>query len=140
MGRRLLAAGWRTLLAFLLLGLVLEALHGFKIGWYLDLANETRRLLFRLAHAHGALLSVLAILYALGLGVFPEIAPGRARAVSRLLVASIVLLPGGFFLGGLVIHQGDPGLGIVLAPIGALTLIVAVALSPPRRGRSPGDG
>ena len=57
-----------------------------------------------------------------------------------LLVASIVLLPGGFFLGGLVIHQGDPGLGIVLAPIGAITLILAVALSPPRRGRAPGDG
>ncbi len=35
--------GWWSLLVFLLLGLVLETLHGFKIGWYLDVSNSIRR-------------------------------------------------------------------------------------------------
>lgn len=126
-GRGALAWGWRALLVFVVLGVVLETLHGFKIGWYLDATSETRRLLWRLAHAHGALLSVLTILYALGLASLGEVAPGRARLVTRLLRAGTVLLAGGFFLGGLVIHDGDPGLGIVLAPVGAVLVVVAVA-------------
>ena len=51
--RRHLRAGWWALGFYLLLGLVLEAFHATKAGLYLDVGNETRRLLFRLAHAHG---------------------------------------------------------------------------------------
>jgi hypothetical protein len=36
-------------------------------------------------------------------------------------------LPGGFFLGGLWVIPPDPGLGIVLVPIGGLLLVAAVA-------------
>ena len=127
--RRLLTVGWRALLVFVVLGLALEALHAFKVGWYLDVTSETRRLLWRLAHAHGALLSVLAILYAAVLAAFGDVPQARARLVARTLVAALVLLPSGFFLGGLVVHQGDPGLGIVLAPAGAIALVVAVVVA-----------
>jgi hypothetical protein len=58
---RNLRFGWWSLLVFLSLGAVLEALHGFKIGWYVDVGNETRRLMFTLAQAHGTLLALVNI-------------------------------------------------------------------------------
>ena len=58
---RNLRFGWWALLFFLSLGAVLETLQGFKIGWYLDVGNETRRLMFTLAHAHGTLLALVNI-------------------------------------------------------------------------------
>lgn len=51
--RRHLRFGWWSLLFFLTFGLGLETLHGLKVGWYLDVENETRRLMWTLAHAHG---------------------------------------------------------------------------------------
>ena len=48
---------------------------------------------------------------------------------SACLVLAGVLLPGGFLLGGLVIHQGDPGIGVFLTPIGGLLLFAAVAIT-----------
>jgi len=39
------------------------------------------------------------------------------------------LMPAGFFLGGLFIYSGDPGLGILLVPAGGLLLVVAVFLT-----------
>jgi hypothetical protein len=49
------------------------------------------------------------------------------KLVGRLLRSATLLIPGGFFLGGTWIHAGDPGVGIVLVPVGALLLVVAVA-------------
>ena len=40
LSRHHLRFGWWSLLVFLSLGIALETLHGFKIGWYLDVANE----------------------------------------------------------------------------------------------------
>ena len=57
--RRHLRFGWWTLLLFLSLGLVLEALHAFKASGYLSVAHETRRLMWTLAHAHGTLLGII---------------------------------------------------------------------------------
>ena len=37
-----------------------------------------------------------------------------------------MLLPAGFLLGGLVIHDGDPGIGVLLVPVGALLLLYGV--------------
>src|SRR5882672_2928007 len=62
--RRHLKVGWWALLVFLTAGLVLEALHGFKIGAYLNVSNETRRLMWTLAHAHGALLGLVNLGFA----------------------------------------------------------------------------
>jgi len=113
--------GWWSLLAYLTLGIFLEILHGFKVGWYLDVGNETRRLMFTLAHAHGVLLALVNI--AAGLTVRSVPGFDLVRTASLSLLWSAVLLPGGFFLGGVRTHDGDPGLGIVLVPIGALLLL-----------------
>ncbi len=118
--------GWWSLLVFLTLGLVLEAMHGFKVRWYLDVTNETRRLLWRLAHAHGTLLGLLNLAFAGSLAILPRRPDRWKRIASRCLVGASVLMPSGFFLGGFVIYEGDPGLGILLLPIGAILLFVAV--------------
>lgn len=126
LARRHLRFGWWSLLAYLSMGIVLEVFHGFKVGWYLDVSNETRRLMWTLAHAHGTLLALVHLAFFATLRAM-ESAEGRPlRWASGGLVASSVLLPGGFFLGGLIIHQGDPGLGILLVPVGAMTLLAAV--------------
>ncbi|MEI6107047.1 MAG: hypothetical protein WCR49_08530 [Opitutae bacterium] len=121
---RHLRFGWWALLVSLALGVVLETLHGFKLGWYLDVGHEMRRLMFTLAHAHGTLLALVNIAAGLTLRAVPGFAL-IPRASWSLLWGS-VLLPAGFFLGGLVIHDGDPGLGIVLAPVGALLVLYGV--------------
>lgn len=59
-----LRVGWWSLLVFLTLGLALEALHGFKLGWRLDVSNQTRPLTWTLAHAHGTLLATVNIAFA----------------------------------------------------------------------------
>lgn len=123
--RRHLRFGWWSLLVFLTLGLVLEALHGFKIGAYLDPANTTRRLMWTLAHAHGTLLALVNIAFGVTLAVLPTAAPSKRLASGWLLAASL-LMPLGFFLGGLVTYGGDPSPGIALAAVGGLMLFVAV--------------
>jgi uncharacterized membrane protein len=121
---RNLRFGWWSLLVFLSLGGALETLHGFKIGWYVDVGNETRRLMFTLAHAHGTLLALINIaagLTALKVDRF-ELRP----SVSFALIWAAILLPAGFFLGGIVIYDGDPGLGVWLVPVGAILLFYSV--------------
>ena len=122
-----LRRGWVVILAFATLGFALEVLHGFKIGWYLDVATETRRSMFTLAHAHGTLLGLLHVAFAVTVERCDE-ARGLGTA-GRLLDAATILLPTGFLLGGIWIHGGDPGAGIVLVPIGAITLIGSIVLT-----------
>ena len=123
--RRHLRFGWSAVLVFALVGLTLETLHGFKVRWYLDASNETRRLMWTLAHAHGTLFGMLNVLYALTVAGTAERAPHPLT--SRSLIAAGVLLPAGFFLGGLAPYGGDPAPGILLVPIGALLLIAGLA-------------
>jgi hypothetical protein len=116
--------GWIWIAAFSVLGLLLEVLHGLKVGLYLDAGNETRRLMWTLAHAHGTLLGVLHIAFAATLRQVTE--PGAKLVMaSRALSLAGVLLPLGFFLGGIAVHGGDPGLGVALVPLGALALVGA---------------
>jgi membrane protein DedA with SNARE-associated domain len=121
---RNLRFGWWSLLVFLSLGAALETLHGFKIGWYVDVGNETRRLMFTLAHAHGTLLALVNI--AAGLTGRNVDRFSLRPSVSFALIWAAILLPAGFFLGGIVIYDGDPGLGVWLVPIGALLLFYSV--------------
>lgn len=123
--RRHERVGWTSLALFTGLGLVLELLHAFKVGLYLGAGAETRRLLWTLAHAHGALLGLVHLAFAAQSArlALPERAAGQ---VSSLLVAATVLLPGGFFAGGVVVHGTDPGLGVLLAPLGAVALVAAL--------------
>jgi Na+-driven multidrug efflux pump len=130
---RTLRTGWLLLAVSLPLGVTLEALHGFKVQAYL--ASEMRRELWRLAHAHGTLLGILCL-------VFVAVAERHVAApirpsVARLLRWGAVLMPLGFFLGGVLNSEGDPSFGILLVPIGALLLVVAlVRCAIPRSSRS----
>jgi uncharacterized membrane protein len=121
---RNLRFGWWSLLVFLSLGGVLETLHGFKIGWYVDVGNETRRLMFTLAHAHGTLLALINI--AAGLTARKVDRFELRPSVSFALIWAAILLPAGFFLGGIAIYDGDPGLGVWLVPVGAILLFYSV--------------
>lgn len=127
-----LAVGWWSLLLFLTIGFGLELLHGFKAMVYLDLGHEMRRLMWRLGHAHGALLSLVHIAFAftltaVGLGrVERAAAPSPLRLASRCFTAALVLLPGGFLGAGVVLVRGEPNAAVLLAPLGAVLLFVAV--------------
>src|SRR6267154_1377691 len=94
---RNLRFGWWSLLVFLSLGGALETLHGFKIGWYVDVGNEMRRLMFTLAHAHGTLLALLNI--AAGLTARSVERFELRPSISFALIWAAILLPAGFFLG-----------------------------------------
>ena len=120
--------GWSLLLVFLTLGLFLEALHGFKTAFYLDASSETRRLMWTLAHTHGTLLSLVHLAFAAYLNTRVDWPLGRLKLASRSLMGGSILLPVSFFLSGLYIYDGDPGLFIYLAPFGALLLFVSVFL------------
>src|SRR5687768_16544512 len=83
-------------------------------------------MMWRLAHAHGALLGVVHILFGLHVQSAGDAGLPRAGLISTSLIGAAVLLPAGFFLGGVVFYSGDPGLGIVLVPPGAILLLVAL--------------
>ena len=124
--RRHVRFGWWSLLVFATMGLTLEALHGLKVAAYLDVSNDTRRLMWTLAHAHGTLLSLLHVIVGMSVRVFPEMGARHRPFVSRALMGASVLLPGGFLLGGIGFYGGDPGVGVFLVPVGAAALILAV--------------
>jgi hypothetical protein len=120
--------GWIGLLVFLSLGATLETLHGFKVGAYLDLAHRVRREMWTLAHAHGTMLALVQIAFAVGITTFGRWTPARLKLASFLLLDAAVLIPLGFFLGGITHGEADPSLGILLVPLGAVALFTAVAL------------
>ena len=120
-----LRVGWTALLLFATLGTLLELLHAFKVPWYLGVASESRRLMWTLGHAHGTALGLVNLALAAVCHLLPRPVPGAASAS---LVAGTILIPGGFFAGGLFVHGGDPGLGVVLVPPGALLVLAALAL------------
>ena len=103
-------------------------MHGFKLTVYLDVANETRRLMWTLAHAHGTLLGLVHIAFAVTAPGLPALTFRQQDTVSKALIGASVLLPGGFFLGGIRFYAGDPGVGIILVPPGALLLLLAAFL------------
>ena len=123
--RRHLIFGWWALAGFALLGIALEALHGFKVHWFLDPGYETRRLLWRLAHAHGTLLSLVHLGFAAAIPLAWTKDDRGLRFASTSLLLAGLLLPLGFFLGGVRIYGGDPGPGILLSPLGAVCLVIA---------------
>jgi len=126
--RRHHVIGWWALLVFLTLGIVLETLHAFKVGFYLDPAHRLRRLLWTLAHAHGTLLALVHIVFAAGLVHFGRWTERRLKLASFLLIDALLLLPAGFFLGGIGHSEVDPSPGVLLVPLGGLLLLIAVAL------------
>ena len=120
-----LRVGAAALFGFAVLGVVLESLHAFKTTSYLGVGGETRRLLFTLAHAHGVGLGLVNLALAAALPLLPGRLPAAASAC---LVAGTLLVPAGFFAGGLYARGGDPGMGALLVPVGALLVLVALGL------------
>ena len=127
--RRQLRFGWWSLLCFLSLGIFLESLHGFKVEWYLDVSTSTRRHMWTLAHAHGTILSILNLVFGTFINLLPSWTNSSRNLASSFLMAAGLILPMGFFLGGSFIYAGDPGLGILLVPLGAIFLLIAVLLT-----------
>ncbi len=126
---RHLRFGWWTLLLFLSVGIALEVMHGFQVGFYLDVSNKTRRLMWTLAHTHGTLLSLIHIAFGLTLQILPSENVRLQRFASPSLIGASILFPAGFFLGGVVNYASDPGYGILLVPVGAALLFLAVLLT-----------
>jgi len=119
-----------TLVVFTAGGLVLEGLHGFKAGLYLDVGNETRRLMWTLAHAHGTLFGLLHIAYGAVVAARGNEALKRHKLTTACLRAATVMLPGGFALGGVWTYGSDPGLAtVILAPIGGLLMLAALVFA-----------
>jgi hypothetical protein len=124
-----LRVGWLGLALFAALGTGLEALHAWKSFDYLGVGNETRRLMWTLAHAHGVGLSLIQIAFGATAAIARELPEALVQRASRLLHGAFVLMPAGFLLGGVVTYGGDPSLGIVLVPLGALLLLAALCLT-----------
>lgn len=115
--------GWAGLFTWLAFGTALELLHGFKTPTYLE--DAMRRELWTLAHFHGAMLSVVNVVY-VRWSDNPTLSPAARRSASVALRAGSALLPLGFLLGGVAHYEGDPSLGIFLAPLGAVCVLFAV--------------
>ena len=114
------------MLLFAGLGAVLETLHGLNIGFYVDSGHQWRRLLWTLAHAHGTLLALMHVAFAAGLPSLGQWTERRLKLASFLLTDALLVLPLGFFLGGLGHTEVDPAPGVLLVPIGAAFLLAAV--------------
>jgi len=108
-------------------GLLLEGLIAFRVPTYL-LDNVTREM-FRLAHAHGTLLSLVLIVIGL-CWRSGFIAPPRLAKLAFQI--GVVLMPVGFLLGGIGHYETDPSPMVFLAPLGGVLVIfgiVACAIS-----------
>jgi hypothetical protein len=120
--------GWTGLLVFAGLGLSLEMLHGVKASFLLDPEFHLRREMWRLAHAHGTLLSLVQLAFSSALAR-GRLTQGRAPLASAFLRGALVLLPAGFFLGGVAPSESDPWIGIWLVPVGAGVLLLGLAIT-----------
>jgi hypothetical protein len=130
LARRHQVWGWRLLAFFMTGGLLLESMHGFKIGFYLDPNNTLRRELWTLAHAHGTLVALVQLLFSQTIARRWWTSWERVRLCSFLYFGAVVFLPGGFFLGGLMpYNNSDPWVGIWWVPLGALFLIIAALVT-----------
>ncbi len=136
MMRRHLRIGYWALALFVTLGLALEALHAFKVGAYLDVESETRRLMWRLAHAHGTLLALIHVAYALTVRAAPSCSKPIA---SGGLTAALILIPGGFFAGGVSVHGGDPSPAVLLVPAGFVALVISLVAVARAASEKEGD-
>lgn len=111
---------WFGLAFWMSLGLLLEGLIAFRSPAYLQ--DPIRREMFRLAHAHGTLFSVLLIITQLWLSHAKQSVPAMAELPLRV---GTVLMPVGFALGGIWHSATDPGIGVFLAPVGGVLVIFA---------------
>jgi len=120
-GRTHARFGWTLFLISILLGAVLETLEGFRYGPMVS--DPWKQRLWSLAHFHGAALGLLNLVY-VPWAKEEGLSKGAQRLASRALIAGCTLMPLGFWLGGFGHFEGDPSLGILLAPVGAALIVV----------------
>jgi len=114
----MICQGWISLAAWIVFGLLIEGLIGFRTPALLD--DSVRRDMFRLAHAHGTLLNLVLIAAAI-CARLDLIRFGRLTSLG--LRIAVILLPIGFLLAGMWHFKDDPGVAILLVPLGALLLL-----------------
>jgi hypothetical protein len=102
-------------------GLLLEGLIAFRIPDYLS--DPITREMFRLAHAHGTLLSL--ILVVVGLASRAEFISAPKIADWMLRIGSVAM-PLGFLLGGVGNSANDPSPLVFIAPVGGVMLIFGI--------------
>lgn len=127
----LIRQAWISLALWIAFGILLEGFNAFRSPAFLD--DAVRREMFRLAHAHGTLLNLVLLAAAICARLDMIRLGPKTSAGMR---AAVVLLPAGFFFGGLWHFKDEPGLGILLVPIGAVLLLVSalyISLTLPRR-------
>lgn len=117
----MLKQGFISLACWMTFGFLLEGLIGYKIPAYLN--DNLRRELFRLAHTHGTLFSIVLIVVAICLKL--NLLKANNQSQIALRVGSVVM-PAGFLLGGVWHYESDPGFLIWLSPIGALIVIFGI--------------
>lgn len=118
--------GWTSLLVWAGLGFGLEAAHGLKLAVYLE--DDLARMLLRLGHAHGVGLSLVVLAYSVAAVPAMESEPGRTPLPGRLLRVAAMLMPLGFALSAFGHPEGDPSPVIFLVPVGAIALLIGLAL------------
>jgi hypothetical protein len=116
----LIRQGWISLAMWIVFGLLIESLIGFRSPALLD--DSVRREMFRLAHAHGTLLNLVLIAAAI-CARLDLVRLGRLTSLG--LRTAVILLPVGFLLAGIWHFKDDPGVAIVLVPLGAVLLLTA---------------
>lgn len=123
----LASQGWFSLAIFMAFGLLFEGLIGYRSPAYLN--DGMRRELFRLAHAHGTILSLVLL-------IADEYLTSKDVVIPRPAILSLrigaIIMPLGFLLGGIWHTETDPHFSIILSPIGGVMLIfgiVAIALA-----------
>jgi len=119
----LASQGWFSLAIFMAFGLLFEGLIGYRSPAYLN--DMMRRELFRLAHAHGTILSLVLLIAA-------EYLNSRDIEIPRPAVLSLrigaAIMPLGFLLGGIWHTETDPNFLVILSPIGGVMLIFAIVV------------
>jgi hypothetical protein len=119
---------WAAL--WLFFGLAVDFLHGTKDISFL--ADSVRREMWRLAHAHGMLLSLFFVL------ADARLAPRRPHAI--LMFAGLLALPLGFFLGGIKTTETDPFVGVMLVPAGGFAYFLGFAAAAWAAWRGKAEG
>lgn len=102
-------------------GLLLEGLIAFRIPDYLS--DAITREMFRLAHAHGTLLSLVMV--AVGLAWKAEFIVLGSVANWMLRIGSVAM-PVGFMLGGIGNSANDPSPLVFIAPAGGVMVIFGI--------------
>ncbi len=123
--------GWISLALWIAFGILLEGFNAFRSPALLD--DALRRDMFRLAHAHGTLLNLVLLAAA----ICARLDLIRLGPMTSLgLCSAVILLPAGFLFAGLWHFKDEPGLAILLVPVGAVLLLataIHISLTLPRR-------